>query len=74
MNQDGSLINSNLNSNLDWFNMSEFIAKYVFIKFEYNNYFTDISKKSKKVNEDSTHKQLELVFTFLDINAIKSIR
>lgn len=61
MNEDGSLISSNLNLNLDWFTKSYFISKYCFIKFVYNNDKVD-------------NKYLDMIFNAYEVNAVKSLR
>lgn len=61
MNEDGSLISSNLDSLSDWFNKSYFISKYCFVKFVYNNVAVD--------NVD-----LDIIFNSYSINAVKSLR
>jgi hypothetical protein len=61
MNEDGSLISSNLNSESDWFTKSYFISKYCFVKFVYDNLPVD--------NVD-----LDIIFNSYSINAVKSLR
>lgn len=60
----GNIISDNIDTNLEWFTKNNFISKFVYIKFGYDNKFTDIHSKN----------QLEIILNSYDVNAVKSIR
>lgn len=70
----GNLIGTNVNESLDWFKQSQFISKFVFIKFGYDNKFVDINSKIQYDTQVENTTQLDITLNSYDVNAVKSIR
>lgn len=74
MNEDGSLIDSNLNIDKDWFDKSDFLCKFAMIKFVYMNSFADIHTGLNVDKSVANSKQLDVTFNSFNVHAIKSLR
>jgi hypothetical protein len=70
----GNLLGSNLREAHDWFDENNFLCKFIYIKFGYDNKFTDINTKQKYSVPTIGTSQLEVIINSFDVNAIKSIR
>ena len=70
----GNVVSSNLRTIYDWFDANNFLCKFIYIKFGYDNKFTDINTKQKYSVPTTETSQLEITLNSYDVNAIKSIR
>lgn len=69
-----NLIDSNIDTAVEWFIRSNFISKYLAIKFVYNNSYVDTNTGDRVNIPTNGYKQLEIVLIDFDVNVSKNIR
>lgn len=72
--KDYNLIDSNIDVSSEWFTKSNFISKYLAIKFVYNNDYIDTNTGNRVKTPTNGYKQLEIVLIDFDVNVAKNIR
>lgn len=75
MDADYNIIGSNIKpAKNNWFELSQFIAKYVAIKFVYDNKFVDTTTKEVRTTYAAGYSQLSFILNDYDVNIIKALR